>query len=128
MALAQVVGPYIDNPDNNPGAARCWPSGFRSRMQSALDGLDATPMEPAWRDNNRTVLKNNLAFMDECIVKGVIPFGALEAFGKKQAPYLAKNVAWAAQTRFAHWMTVLAEWKSQIGADWDKTYAASNTI
>jgi hypothetical protein len=25
-------------------------------------------------------------------------------------------------------MTVLADWKTQIGADWDKTYAASNTI
>ena len=25
-------------------------------------------------------------------------------------------------------MTVLAEWKAQLGADWDKTYAASNTI
>jgi hypothetical protein len=25
-------------------------------------------------------------------------------------------------------MNVLADWKSQLGADWDKTYAASNTI
>ena len=71
---------------------------------------------------------SDIAFMDECVAKGVIPFAALEAFGKKQAPYLAKNVAWAAQTQVAHWMTVLAEWKTQLGADWDKTYAASNTI
>ena len=126
MALAQVVGPYIDNPDD-----KSWRGSmlaYRSRMQSALDGLDATPMEPGWRDNNRTILQNNIAFMDECVAKGVIPFAALEAFGKKQAPYLAKNVAWAAQTQVAHWMTVLAEWKTQLGADWDKTYAASNTI
>ena len=126
MALVQVVGPYIDNPDN-----KSWRGAmlaYRSRMQSALTGLDATPMEPAWRDNNRVILQNNLAFMDECLAKGVIPFGKLEAFSKKQAPYLAKNVAWAAQTQVAHWMTVLAEWKSQLGADWDKTYAASNTI
>jgi len=101
---------------------------YRSRMQSALDGLDATPMEPGWRDNNRTILQNNLAFMDECVAKGVIPFATLEAFGKKQAPYLAKNVSWAAQTQVGHWMTVLADWKKQLGADWDKTYAASNTI
>jgi hypothetical protein len=101
---------------------------YRSRMQSALDGLDATPMEPAWRDNNRTILQNNIAFMDDCVAKGVIAFAALEAFGKKQAPYLAKNVAWAAQTQVNHWMTVLAGWKTMLGADWDKTYAASNTI
>jgi hypothetical protein len=126
MALAQVVGPYIDNPDD-----KSWRGSmlaYRSRMQSALDGLDATPMEPGWRDNNRTILQNNLAFMDECVAKGVIPFATLEAFGKKQAPFLAKNVTWAAQTQVGHWMTVLADWKKQLGADWDKTYAASNTI
>ncbi len=25
-------------------------------------------------------------------------------------------------------MTVISDWKSMLGADWDKTYAASNTI
>jgi hypothetical protein len=126
MALAEVVGPFVDNPGD-----RSWRGAmlaYRSRMQSALDGLDATPMEPGWRDNNRVILQNNLAFMDECIAKGVVPFANLEAFGKKQAPLLAKNVTWAAQTQVGHWMTVLADWKAQLGADWDKTYAASNTI
>jgi hypothetical protein len=126
MALAEVVGPFIDNAGD-----KSWRGSmlaYRSRMQSALDGLDATPMDPSWRDNNRIILKNNIAFMDECVAKGVIPFAALESFSKKQAPYLAKNVAWAAQTQVAHWMNVLAGWKKQLGKDWDKTYAASNTI
>jgi hypothetical protein len=101
---------------------------YRSRMQSALDGLDATPIQPEWRDNNRTILQNNIAFMDDCVAKGVISFASLEAFSKKQAPYLAKNVTWAAQTQVNHWMTVLAGWKTMLGPDWDKTYAASNTI
>jgi len=101
---------------------------YRSRMQSALDGLDLTPMQADWRDNNRTILQNNLAFMDDCVAKGVISFEVLEQFGKKQAPYLAKNVAWAAQTQVNHWMTVLADWKKMLGPDWDKAYAASNTI
>lgn len=126
MALAEVVGPYVDNPDN-----KSWRGAmlaFRSRMQSALDSLDATPMQADWRDNNRTILKNNIAFMDGCLTSGVIPFARLEAFGKQQAPFLAKNVAWAAQTQVAHWMGVLADWKAQLGPDWEKTYAASNTI
>ncbi len=126
MALAEVVGPYLDNPANTSWRGSML--AYRSRMQSALDGLDATPMPAEWRDNNRTILKNNIAFMDECLAKGVIAFATLEAFGKKQAPYLAKNVAWAAQTQVNHWMTVLAGWKTMLGADWDKTYAASNTI
>ncbi|TYL82372.1 hypothetical protein [Bradyrhizobium cytisi] len=126
MALAEVVGPYVDNPDN-----KSWRGAmlaFRSRMQSALDSLDATPMQADWRDNNRIILKNNIAFMDECLARGVIPFSKLEAFGKQQAPFLARNVAWAAQTQVAHWMGVLADWKTQLGPDWEKTYAASNTI
>ena len=126
MALAQVVGPYLDNP-----ADKSWRGAmlaYRSRMQSALDGLDATPMQDDWKGNNRTILQNNIAFMDDCLAKGAIPFAALEAFGRKQAPFLALNVAWAAQTQVNHWMTVLADWKAQLGSDWEKTYAASNTI
>jgi hypothetical protein len=126
MALAEVVGPYLDNPDN-----KSWRGSmlaYRSRMQSALDGLDATPIQPEWRDNNRTILQNNIAFMDECVAKGVITFASLETFSKKQAPYLAKDVTWAAQTQVGHWMTVLAGWKTMLGPDWDKAYAASNTI
>jgi hypothetical protein len=126
MALAEVVGPYLDNPANPS-----WRSSmlaYRSRMQSAPDGLDAVPMSAEWRDNNRIILQNNIAFMDDGTARGVIRFAALESFGRKQAPYLAKNVAWAAQTQVAHWMTVLAGWKTMLGADWDKTYAASNTI
>lgn len=126
MALAEVVGPYLNNPDN-----KSWRGpmlAYRSRMQSALDGLDATPMPAEWRDNNRTILQNNIAFMDDSVAKGVIGFDALQTFGKTQAPFLAKNVTWAAQTQVNHWMTVLADWKRMIGPDWDKTYAASNTI
>src|SRR5258705_6539041 len=126
MALAEVVGPYLNNP-----ADKSWRGSmlaYRSRMQSALDGLDATPIQPDWVANNRTILQNNIAFMDDCVAKGMITFAMLESFSKKQAPFLADNVAWAAQTQVGHWMTVLAGWKTLLGADWDKTYAASNTI
>src|SRR3984957_1604374 len=71
MALSEVVGPYLDNP-----ADQSWRGSmlaYRSRMKSALDGLDATPMPPEWRDNNRIILENNIAFLDECIAHGVLP-------------------------------------------------------
>jgi len=126
MALTQVVGPYLDNPANQSWRGAML--AYRSRMQSALEGLDATAMPPEWRDNNRTILKNNITFMDDSLAKGSISFSALEAFSKTQAPYLKKDVTWAAETQVAHWMTVLADWKTTLGADWEKTYAASNTI
>ena len=126
MALAEVVGPYLDNPDDQSWRGPML--AFRSRMKSALDGLDLTPMQPDWRDNSRIILQNNIAFMDECLTKGVVSFAALKAFSEKQAPYLKLNVAWAAQTQIGHWMGVIADWKKLLGSDWDKTYAASNTI
>ncbi len=126
MALAVVVGPYLDNPDNQSWRGPML--AYRSRMKSALSDLDATPMPPEWRDNNRIILENNIAFMDECAAKGVIPFALLKAFSQKQGPYLKLNVAWAAQTQVAHWMNVISDWKNLLGSDWDKTYAASNTI
>ena len=126
MALAEVVGPYLDNPDDQSWRGPML--AFRTRMQSALDGLDLTPMRPDWRDNNRIILQNNIAFMDECLAKNVVTFAALKAFADKQAPHLKLNIAWAAQTQIGHWMGVIADWKKILGSDWDKTYAASNTI
>ena len=81
MALAEVVGPYLDNPDD-----KSWRDpmlAFRSRMESALDGLELTAMPPHWRDNSRIVLENNIAFMDECLAN-VVAFAALKAFAEKQ--------------------------------------------
>ena len=74
------------------------------------------------------MLRNNIEFMDDCLKSGVISFAKLEEFGKKQAPHLKLVIAWAAQTQVGHWMGVIGEWKKMLGNDWEKTYAASNTI
>ena len=126
LALAEVVVPYINSPNDLMWRASL--SAYRSRMQSALDGLDATPLRDDWKPTNRSILQNNIAFMDECLRANAISPEALQAFAKKLGPLLKENVAWAAQTQVAHWMDVIAGWKKMLGADWDKTYAASNTI
>ena len=126
MALAEVVMPYIDSP-NDP-SWRGPLAAYRSRMQSALDGLDATPMREDWKPTNRAILQNNIAFMDECLAKNAITTDALAAFAKKQGPLLKENIAWAAETQVGHWMDVIGGWKQMLGDDWNKTYAASNTI
>ena len=75
MALAEVVMPYLNSPNDltwrGPLAA------YRSRMQSALDGLDAVPMRDDWKPTNRSILQNNIAFMDECLKNNVITLEAL---------------------------------------------------
>jgi hypothetical protein len=126
MALAEVVVPYLNSPDDLTWRSSL--AAYRDRMQSALDGLDATAMRDDWRPNNRAILQNNIAFMDECLKNDVISADALHEFAKRQSPLLKKNIAWAAQTQVAHWMDVIGGWKQMLGNDWDKTYAASNTI
>ena len=66
--------------------------------------------------------------MDDCLAKGHISFGAMQEFAGKQAPFLAKNISWAAQTQVGHWMGVVGDWKAMLGGQWEKAYAASNTI
>src|SRR2546421_1274218 len=85
MALAEVVGPYLTSPED-----QSWRSpilAFRSRMQSALDGLDAVSMPADWRENNRTILKRNVDFIDACVAERAISAAMLEKFGRQQAPF-----------------------------------------
>jgi hypothetical protein len=126
MALAEVVAPYLDNPANQDWRASLL--AYRSRMQSAIDTLDQAQMPNDWRDTVKAILAANIAFMDQCAERKAITTADLQAFADKQAPNLKRVIAWAAETQVAHWMDVLAGWKTMLGPDWDKVYAASNTI
>ena len=126
MALSEVLVPYLNSPNDLTWRGAL--AAYRSRMQSALDGLDAAPMRDDWKPVNRAILENNIAFMDETLRANAVSPEAIQAFAKKQGPLLKKDIAWAAQTQVEHWMDVIAGWKQMLGADWDKTYAASNTI
>jgi hypothetical protein len=126
MALSEVVAPYLDNTANQSWRGPLL--AYRSQMQTALDTLDTAELPADWRTNSRTLLQNNIAFMDACTEKGAISTADLQVFARQQAPFLKKNIAWAAQTQVDHWMGVIAAWKRMLGNDWDKTYAASNTV
>jgi hypothetical protein len=126
MALGEIVVPFINSPDDH--SWRSSMASYRARMQAALDGLDATALQNDWKPNSRAILQNNIDFMDQCLKANVITPEALAEFAKKQSPLLKKNIAWAAQTQVHHWMDVIGQWKQMLGADWEKTYAASNTI
>jgi hypothetical protein len=126
MALSEVVMPFLDNASDTSWRGSLL--AYRSQMQSALDGLNKADVLGDWQENSKLILANNIAFMDDCAKNGVITVAAFQAFAKKQAPLLKKNIAWAVQTQIGHWMDVIGEWKKMLGSDCDKTYAASNTI
>src|SRR6478672_721565 len=79
-------------------------------------------MRDDWKPTSRSILENNIAFMDECLKNNAISPDALGAFAQKQSPLLKRNIAWAAQTQVGHWMDVIGGWKRTLGADWEKTY------
>lgn len=126
MAVSEVVAPYLDNPSNQSWRAPLL--AYRSQMESALKAVDAADMPADWRNDSRAILRNNIAFMDKCVANGAITMANLQDFAKVQAPLLKLVIAWAAETQVAHWMDVIGKWKKMLGADWGKTYAASNTI
>ncbi len=37
-------------------------------------------------------------------------------------------INWATHYQVGHWMDVVADWKQQIGSQWDETYAATNSL
>ena len=126
MALGVVVGPHIGKPDD--GSFQPSLLAYRERLKAALAGLDKTSMPAEWRANNRELISENIAFIDKITAGQVISFADVQAFAAKQKNRLKLDIKWAADTQVKHWMGVLAEWKKQLGPDWSKVYAASNTI
>lgn len=126
MAISQVILPFANKKGDT--SWRNSLSNYKNEMQKALDGLNDVSMNPSWKETVRTLLTVNIQFMTQCLEKNEITSADLEAFGKKQSPNLKLIISWAAQTQVNHWMGVLDKWKNELGPDWEKTYAASNTI
>lgn len=125
MALGVVVGPHIGKPDDTSWRPAL--ASYRVRLKAALDSVDSTTMPVEWRANNHTLIENNIAFIDKCQADG-ISFATIQELANKQKGPLKLDIQWAAETQVKHWMGVLAGWKQQLGPDWSKVYAASNTI
>jgi hypothetical protein len=126
MAISEIVLPYVNNT-----ADKTWVAPMRTYLtehKNALEGINQADEPADWHANSRAILENNIAFMEDCLAKGVITMEATQAFAKKQGPFLKVAINWAASTQVKHWMGVLDEWQKMLGPDWAKTYGASNTI
>ena len=110
----------------NHGDPRSARSALACRPRSTV--VDQTEMREDWRGDMRDILAADIAFIDDCLKKGVISFAALQEFAQQQGPKLKHIIAWAAQTQVAHWMNVVAGGRRSWAPTGTKTYAASNTI
>jgi hypothetical protein len=127
MAIYQILAPYLANPRAN----RLWRAPlamYRTQNQTALDGLDALEVSGEDRDTLRTILQRNLAFMDDCLAKGTYSYEDFQLYIRLTTPYSVKTIGIGSGAQVGHWMKVVEGWKDQLGPDWERTYAVSNTL
>jgi hypothetical protein len=127
MAIYEIVSPYVSNAYAN----QLWRPPlemYRAQNQTALDGLDALDISEDERSVLRTILQNNLAFMDDCVTRGGYSYEDVENFIRDTTPYSAKTIGVASSAQVGHWMKVIEGWKTKLGEDWERTYAVSNSL
>lgn len=127
LAVYEIVAPYMTNPVGN----QLWRpplETYRTQHRVALEGLDDLDVTDDERGTIRQILELNLAFMDECLAKGDFDAAEIEAYVRSTVPHSFKAIGVASSTQVGHWMAVLDTWQQELGADWDRTYAAINTL
>ncbi len=127
MAIYEILSPYLSNPRANQ-LWRAPLATYRTQNQLALDGLGALDISEEDRWILRTILQRNLAFMDECLNQGTYSYEEFEKYIRGTTPHSVKTIGIGSGAQVGHWMKVVETWKEQLGKDWERTYAVSNTL
>ena len=126
MAIYQILAPCLAHPQDQSWRGKL--QVYRTQNQTALESLDTLDISGDDRGVLRSILERNLAFMHECLAQGTFTYEGLETYIRGCAPFSVKTIGIAAPVQVGHWMKVVEGWKKKLGAEWDKTYAVSNTL
>ena len=127
MAIYEILSPYMSNAAGN----QLWRAPletYRTENRLALEGLAALDVSDETRAILQQILELNLAFMDERLAKGTYGPDDIREFVRSTVPHAFKAIGIASGAQVGHWMAVVEEWQQQLGADWDRTYAVTNTL
>jgi hypothetical protein len=127
MAIYEIVSPYVSNAHAN----QLWRPRlemYRTQNQTALNGLGALDISEEARSILREILQRNLAFMDECLTKGGYSYSDVEKYIRDTVPHSIKTIGIGSGAQVGHWMKVIEDWKNELGDDWERTYAVSNSL
>lgn len=127
MAIYEIVAPYMANARGNQ-LWRAPMETYRTENRMALEGLDALDVSSETRDILREILQLNLAFMDDCLATGNFDVDAVKDFVRSTVPHSFKAIGIASGAQVGHWMSVVEKWQQDLGDEWGRTYAASNTL
>src|SRR5262249_39411903 len=126
MAVYQLTAPYLDNPKDS--SWRTPMAQYLALQEATLAGFENIDLPKGAKHSAKTLLMNNIAFMKECLKTGMFPAEDLRRFTIGQRGAIESVVEYAARAQASHWMKVMADWKTLIGKDWDKTYGVTNTL
>lgn len=127
MAIYEIVSPYLSNASGN----QLWRAPletYRTENRLALAGLDDLDIPDDARSVLRQILELNLTFMDTCLADGDFAAADIQAFVRSTVPHAFKAIGIASGAQVGHWMSVLEQWQQDLGDDWERTYAVSNTL
>jgi hypothetical protein len=127
MAIYQIVAPYVSDAYAN----QLWRAPlamYRTQNQSALECSDALDIPDDVRATQRSILERNLAFMDKCLAQGGYSYAHVEDYTRGTTPLSMKLIGTSSGIQVGHWMRVLEDWKNELGAAWERTYAATNAL
>ena len=127
MAIYEIVSPYMSDAYAN----QLWRPPlemYRTQNQTALNSLGALNISDDDRSVLRAILERNLAFMDESITKGGYSYQDVKKFIGDTVPHSIKTIGIGSGAQVGHWMKVIEGWKQELGEDWERTYAVSNSL
>jgi hypothetical protein len=126
LATFQLLATHL-----RESADRSWRgplSAFRTRCQTALSTINELDPADADREILRTILTRNVAYLDKCLARGTLEYDEFQNVLRAFKPDLVKCMKGATRLEVAHWMKVVAQWKTMLGKDWEKMYAVTNTL
>jgi hypothetical protein len=126
MAVYQLTVPYLDNPKDP--SWRTPMTQYLALQEATLAGFGNIDMADDAKQAAKTLLEKNIAFMKECLKNGTFTAEDLRRFTSGQRGAIAGVIEYAARAQVSHWMKVMADWKTLIGKDWNKTYGLTNSL
>jgi hypothetical protein len=127
LATYSLMAPVLKDPKAN----QSWVAPmrtFRTQIQTALDSLKDLEVKAEERALLKDTLEKMAAFLDTCLKNGTFTYDEVVAFARAVEPNAEKLIDVAAAAQVAHWFEVLTEWKKMMGADWNRTFALTNSL
>ena len=127
IAIYSILMPYADDPTTQTH----WRQPLKTMDESivkALSTLHELKVDAAQRDLMREMLVAEKGFIESVLRRGTYTRGEVEAFARSLKPLIKKIGNIAGYYQVNHWVDILSQWQILLGADWDKTYAMTNTI